>query len=185
MLEKRMCGVVFEEEWSDVLQYVYAPGQREAVQEAVRRAIREDPSASDALQEQQKARDRAEAATRPSGRPRPLKPSQLREREARVAAAVSKGAINYSALLQIMLGVQLKRRRRFLARFVRAFRARDGDCNGVVTRSEFEGLVGALNPGKAGDGVTVRVMLSAADPAENDHVTFSDAVRVLLAGAGE
>lgn len=179
MLEKRMCGVVYEEEWADILQYVYAPEQREAVAQQVRTAIQEDPSATDALQQQEKMR--LEAGTKASGRPRAPKPSEVRQRQARVKAAVAKGAINYSALLQIMLGVQLKRRRRFLARFVQAFRTHDDDCNGIVSRDQFAALIGTLNPAKAADGVTVQRMLEQADPAENDHVTFSDAVRVLLA----
>jgi Ca2+-binding EF-hand superfamily protein len=172
MLAARMQTVVAVDEWTEVVNYLYEPDDAAALSGIVDARIRDDPDVSNARIVE---RRRRELEMEAQGR-RVRKTAEERAREE--AEDRQEGDVNFDSFLQLVLNFQLRTHEKFLARFRRAFRNVDTDKNGIVDEVQFRALVRTLDPSKTDEQVTD--LLAHADPHHNDHVTFSDAVHVLL-----
>lgn len=79
--------------------------------------------------------------------------------------------------VQVLLDFQMSGHQRFLAGFVKAFRAVDTEGKGVLDEEGFRLLLSDIAPHK--DEPEVRRLLSVVDPHNRQQLTFSDCVATL------
>lgn len=109
LLAKRLAGHVYEEEWVDIIKYMYNHEDSLALIVMVNDLIQ-------ATQQQQ------------STAPAPRRRRDAKDRE----PAGPKGRVRFKAFLKVLLDFQLKGHQRFLAKFHAMFCDVDRDANGVV-----------------------------------------------------
>jgi hypothetical protein len=187
LLRRRIATVVFEEEWSDTIRYMYSKSDAEALCRIVKEVIASDPSASNRLRHFNAIRDGHDSVAA-EGAELVGEAGVVRKREARMRAerelhreAVTRGAINYSSLLKTMLDFQLRGHQKFLEKFRRVFTLVDSDNNGVLSEPEFRELVKRLDPSKTDKDIGA--LVSLVDAYGHGHITFSDCVETLLGSA--
>ena len=155
LIKERQKGELEEEEWTDIVKYMYNDEDSVTLITRVKDVIRE-LAAERERNEPQHAR-----ARQPRGlivkRPTPR--------------------VTYQAFLKTLLDFQLQGHEVFLAKFIRTFRRVDADKNGIVNEAEFRDLVTSLRPDKTEHDLMV--LLNVADPYNNQQITFSEAVSVL------
>lgn len=122
LLRKRTNGFVNEEEWVDIVKYMY--------------------NADDAMNVIVKVR---EAAVDPNVPPKKISARRVDTEPRRQAV------IHYSDFVKVLLDFQLSGHDRFLAKFVKLFRQYDTDKNGIVNENEFRALLRAIDPNKTED----------------------------------
>lgn len=127
LLSRRVKGSVFEEEWVDIIKYMYNEDDSLQLIVLVRDAI--------------KAQEHAKQQQPQSSRRVKAQPTQPR------------GRIAYDDFVNILLEFQLRRHEDFLAHFRRLFRVQDSDKNGVLNEEQFRSLVATLDAGKSPDEV--------------------------------
>eukprot|EP00937_MAST-01D_sp_MAST-1D-sp2_P001185 g1185.t1 len=162
LLEQRQRGGVQEEEWVDIIKYMY--NHQDAL--------------SLIVMVKDLCRQRARAQTREGSRER-LGISRAR---GRAGAAESSGGANGKAslslphrlLMKVLLDFQLHGHDRFLAAFRELFRAVDTDRDGVLDEPQFRSLLASVDPSKTPRGVDE--LLGKVDPFSNHRITFSEAV---------
>ena len=149
LLNKRVEGVVLEEEWVDIVKYMYAPEDATLLLVRIREIAR--------AHHRDGGRGGQAAAAPPEARAR-----RRRRRGARARCAVAaRGAaaaaaprrcahLPYSSFVKALLDFQLAGHQQFLAPFLRLFRqvAADGGRSGVIDEAGFAALVRALDPAK-------------------------------------
>lgn len=124
MVTERMSGFVFEEEWVDIIKYMYNSEDALVLIVRIRDIIRMTDETD---------------SPRGSAKPR--------------TSRGARGKIRYAELVKVLLEFQLKSHERFLSRFRQAFRAVDIDKNGILDHDEFRALVARVSPGKSGSEV--------------------------------
>lgn len=163
-------GVVQEEEWRDVVLYMYAP--EDAALLLSRLAQKAAALAADSP-----PRGGGGGAAGGGARPRRSAPRSRRESDGGAAARRAGRPLPYKALLQVLLGFQLDGHRQFLEHFVVLFRSLDTAGRGVLDEDAFRMLVRAIAPAKS-EGA-VEELLLATDPHDHKRFTFSDCVVAL------
>ena len=165
VLKKRLFGDVEEDEWVDIIKYMYNHDDGLSLMVLVKDAIRDLPAP--------KVRNpiKNNKFTRRRG-------SMLAMQEEQRSLANS-GRIPYRVFLKVLLDFQLKGHDKFLSRFRRLFRDVDADRNGVLNEDEFRQFVLKVDPNKSlGE---MDEILATVDPWNNQNITFSEAVGVLSA----
>lgn len=163
MLQRRFDGLVLlqEEEWVDIIKYMYNREDSVRVITRVRREI---------------------AAGNTSVTMAEIVPESIRQQQSpHVSGGISNSSsrITYRSFVQVLLDFQLRSHERFLRRFVRLFRQQDHDRNGVLDELQFRSLLLAINAERSEEDIDV--LLETVDPFNNQHITFSECVALLSA----
>jgi len=154
LCKKRQGSAVYEEEWVDIIKYMY--NHEDSVTLIMK--------CKDLIASQQKA----EQMNRPArGRGR-----QSREEEERDA-----GKLAFVDFLKVLLDFQLKGHEKFLLKFMKLFRQFDKDKNGVINEEEFRQLIIATDPKK--NDSEIQDLLNMVDPHNNQQISFSECVNFL------
>ena len=156
MLKKRLTGNVAEEEWVDIVKYMYN------AEDSVSIVMR----INDTIQQQGGGRRRT--VTRGY--------NTISRTTGKGQDADSK-AISYQQLLRILLDFQLEGHERFLSKFVRIFKQHDSDRNGIVNEYEFRMILSTVDPSKTEE--EVNALLELIDPHNNQLINFSECVTFL------
>lgn len=183
ILQKRIDGVVYMEEWNDIVRYMYAqpPTRPTALGHLPGRScpllLSSPPSmprgryaSSDAqliltqLREAARTHRASSAGGAPGGR-------------ATRPATADDGRLPYANLLQILLRFQLSGHMQYLAGFVHLWRQLDPRGRGWIHEGEFRQLVAALDPHKPDEQLAR--LLGQLDPHNHQKVIFSDCVHAL------
>jgi len=204
LLNKRVEGVVLEEEWVDIVKYMYAPEDATLllvrIREIARAHHRDGGRGGPGGRGAAGARGRGGGVGAARGRGAPSR----REAAAAAAPATVRAHLPYSSFVKALLDFQLAGHQQFLAPFLRLFRqvAADGGRSGVIDEAGFAALVRALDPAKPPAEVdrllaqvTAAAQLSAqfgaqfsdapppsprqVDPHDHKQMTFSDCVATL------
>lgn len=108
-------GVVYQEEWMDIIKYMYNHSDSLALIVMVNDLIRQQPAAPAAP---------SSGISKRKGRRAPRTTASGHDD--------NKGAVPFNAFLKVLLDFQLKGHQRFLANFHAMFKEVDSDHNGVV-----------------------------------------------------
>uniref|UniRef100_A0A7S1KQN4 EF-hand domain-containing protein n=1 Tax=Percolomonas cosmopolitus TaxID=63605 RepID=A0A7S1KQN4_9EUKA len=161
MLQKRMGGFVYEEEWVDIIKYMYNKEDSVSVivnvKEAIRRYNQYNRSNDDGSMSARSNRSRAQGSS----------------------SAKNQNRILYSEFVKVLLDFQLNGHKRFLNKFVKLFRMFDQDRNGILNELEFRQLLLAINPNRSEEEIDE--LLNMMDPYNNQQITFSECVTFLSA----
>jgi hypothetical protein len=155
MVRKKVNGNILEEEWVDIVKYMY--NNEDAVTIIMR--IR------DILKHQAQPRRTRRTAV-------PTTRSQASKEEEPVL-------LSYNEFIRILLDFQLEGHERFLSRFVRVFKQHDTDRNGIVNEQEFRAILRSVDPAKSEEDVSA--LLDLIDPNNNQLINFSECVTFLSA----
>jgi Ca2+-binding EF-hand superfamily protein len=153
LLNKRVKSYVFEEEWTDIIKYMY--------------------NHEDSVVLIMKCKDYIEACQAS----RAPKETRRNRREARQDESRDAGKIMYEDFLKILLDFQLKGHEKFLLKFMKLFRQFDKDKNGVINEEEFRQLIIATDPNKTDK--EIQDLLNLVDPHNNQQISFSECVNFL------
>lgn len=155
MLQDRMNGQINEEEWVDIIKYMYNKEDSVNVivnvKEAIRRYNQYNKSSNDGSQSARK----------------------------RGTGSSSQNRIPYNDFVKVLLDFQLNGHKRFLKKFVKLFRMFDQDKNGILNELECKQLLLAINPLRNEEEIDE--LLTMMDPYNNQQITFSECVTFLSA----
>jgi hypothetical protein len=151
ILKKRMVSSVFEEEWVDIIKYMY--NHEDSVTLIMK--------CKDLIASQNKAEDMNRPAR---GRGRAIESKEVTK-------------LAFTEFLKVLLDFQLKGHEKFLLKFMKLFRQFDKDKNGVINEEEFRQLIIATDPNK-NDG-EIQDLLNMVDPHNNQQISFSECVNFL------
>lgn len=154
LLKKRMSSSVYEEEWVDIIKYMYNHEDSVTLIMKVKDLIA--------------SQNRAEESVKPS-RGRGRAPAASEQRESSKTA--------YVDFLKVLLDFQLKGHEKFLLKFMKLFRQFDKDKNGVINEEEFRQLIIATDPNKT--DMEIQDLLNLVDPYNNQSISFSECVNFL------
>eukprot|EP00755_Sulcionema_specki_P011828 Sspe_Gene.49932::Locus_27330_Transcript_1_1_Confidence_1.000_Length_2324::g.49932::m.49932 len=118
MVRKRAAGYVNEEEWVDIVKYMYNAEDSVSIIMKVREVIKEK------------------------------NPPRRRTGRRKEIAARESNSILYQDFVKVLLDFQLQGHERFLAKFVKMFKQFDADRNGILNEAEFIQLLKAIDPSK-------------------------------------
>merc|ERR1712166_1650290 len=154
LLNKRIKSFVFEEEWTDIIKYMY--NHEDSVSLIIK--CKDYIEASQHSQQQQPAQRRG-------------------RRDTREEAQRESGKMMFDDFLKILLDFQLKGHEKFLLKFMKLFRQFDKDKNGVINEEEFRQLIIATDPNKTDK--EIQDLLNLVDPHNNQQISFSECVNFL------
>jgi len=154
LLKKRMASSVYEEEWVDIIKYMY--NHEDSVTLIMK--------CKDLIASQTKAEES-------------VKPARGRGRTAAANDNREATKMAYTDFLKVLLDFQLKGHEKFLLKFMKLFRQFDKDKNGVINEEEFRQLIIATDPNKT-DG-EIQDLLNLVDPYNNQQISFSECVNFL------
>ena len=133
-----MGGLVNEEEWSDIIRYMYSHEDATVLIVRVKELARATRGGSGGGGggggSGAAARPGNTSARTPRGAPPPAKPPPYR--------------LPYASFLKVLLDFQLAGHQQFLSHFLRLWREHDPEARGVVAEGAFRRLVLALDPSK-------------------------------------
>jgi len=119
LVHKRTAGYILEEEWVDIVKYMYNAEDSVSIIMRVREIIKE----------KNPPRRRTGRTNEPG-----------KEKDS--------NNILYHDFLKVLLDFQLQGHERFLGKFVRLFKQFDADKNGILNEAEFVQLLKAIDPAK-------------------------------------
>jgi hypothetical protein len=154
LLKKRIAASVYEEEWSDIIKYMY--------------------NHEDSVTLIMKCKDLISLQAREE---EANKPVRGRGRAAQAQDAKESTKMAYSDFLKVLLDFQLKGHEKFLLKFMKLFRQFDKDKNGVINEEEFRQLIIATDPNKT--DLEIQDLLNLVDPHNNQQISFSECVNFL------
>jgi Ca2+-binding EF-hand superfamily protein len=152
IIKKRMAGHILEEEFVDIIKYMYNRDDSVAI------LLRLNDTREKQLMEYKESI---------RGSRHVIKPED--EQNAQKLA--------YAEFCKILLDFQLSGHEKFLHRFVALFRKFDQDRNGIVNEEEFTDVVDGVIGGDRQEELVE--ILNTCDPYDNKRVTFSQAVTAL------
>mmetsp|Transcript_9255 Transcript_9255/g.17666 ORF Transcript_9255/g.17666 Transcript_9255/m.17666 type:complete len:848 (-) Transcript_9255:1671-4214(-) len=155
MQAEKMNGFLAEEEWLDIVKYMYNETDSELLINLLKEVASRKTYPVDHQPRKQRL-SREDIVAR-------------RERERAV-----KGRIAYKDFLKVLLDFQLKGHEQFLTPYLKLFRNVDSDSNGVISEYEFRNLIGSMGLNFVEDEVLR--MLQLVDPFNNQLITFSESV---------
>jgi len=154
ILKKRVASSVFEEEWVDIIKYMY--NHEDSVTLIMK--------CKDLIASQAKAEEQ-------------MKPARGRGRSQQAPENKEAVKMAYNDFLKVLLDFQLKGHEKFLLKFMKLFRQFDKDKNGVINEEEFRQLIIATDPNKTDQ--EIQDLLNLVDPYNNQQISFSECVNFL------
>lgn len=155
MANEKTNGHLYEEEWNEIVKYMYNEEDSSVLVEEIWMIIRK--------------KQYLQVAPAPKARVSREEAVALREKE-----KLLKSRILYLDFLKVLLDFQLKGHEKFLAKFVQIFRKVDSDADGILSEEEFRELIIVMDLGFSEEDV-VR-LLQIIDPYDNQQITFSEGV---------
>ncbi|CAG9322690.1 unnamed protein product [Blepharisma stoltei] len=155
MLQEKFNGFLSEEEWTDIVKYMYNETDADLLVSLIGEVIQLKNYPTEQSQNKNKL-TREELLS-------------AKEKE-----KANNGKIAYTDLLKILLDFQLKGHEKFLSKFIQLFRKVDSDNNGVVNEMEFRELLAFTEMGFSEED-TLR-LLHIVDPYNNQQITFSECI---------
>uniref|UniRef100_K3WAN0 EF-hand domain-containing protein n=1 Tax=Globisporangium ultimum (strain ATCC 200006 / CBS 805.95 / DAOM BR144) TaxID=431595 RepID=K3WAN0_GLOUD len=178
LVQTRLQNVIYEEEWHEMLTYLYDPQDSATLLRLVRQKA-ETWKATKSPPRQGKAATAAVVPWAASTRVSKTLGSSNRQRPASTTAATrEQAALPFSVFEQVLYDYQLQGRRKLLEGFRAVFESYDTEHVGVVNHESFAAIVREITQTKS-DAATDK-LLATVDPFHHDIVTFSDAVSCLL-----
>jgi len=167
-LQQRAAGAILEDEWADIVKYMYNADDAAMLIARIRETARAH-------------QDSSHPTTNSSaGRPPPGLPRKSRDLSHDGRSTPRGGTkLPYAAFVKVLLDFQMAGHQRFLAPFVREFRQVDVDARGALDDDSFRLLLARLAPQKAEP--EIRALLQLIDPHNRQAMTFSDCVATLSA----
>ena len=153
MYHDRYSGFIFEDEWIDIVRYMYNDPDADILIQIIGEFIQEN----EVNRQQPSARGR-KASARSSSRDQDKK----------------RGKLMFQDFLRILLEFQLRGHEKFLNPFVALFQKVDEEGNGIITESQFRKLVVDLNIVATPEDV--ERLLRVVDPFQTGVVIFSECV---------
>eukprot|EP01059_Diplonema_ambulator_P005993 TRINITY_DN15773_c0_g1_i1.p1 TRINITY_DN15773_c0_g1~~TRINITY_DN15773_c0_g1_i1.p1 ORF type:complete len:738 (+),score=258.44 TRINITY_DN15773_c0_g1_i1:43-2256(+) len=150
LVHKRTQGYILEEEWVDIVKYMYNAEDSVSIIMRVREVIKEK---------------------------NPPRRRSLAGRRSESLAPREQNSILYQDFLKVLLDFQLQGHERFLGKFVKLFKQFDADKNGILNEAEFMQLLKAIDPAKTDE--EVNALLDLIDPHDNQLINFSECVTFL------
>ena len=157
MLKIRLEGRVYQEEWIDIVKYMYNREDSLNLVTLIKNTIRSQP----APPEPKIGR----------GHPRAAK-KLLREED-----PVKLGKIKFTHFLHHLLTFQLAGHRSFLSKFYDTFQIYDTDKNGVLDEDQMRMLIRDVDSSKTDSQISA--ILQDVDPYNNQNITYSECVNAL------
>lgn len=154
MLQQRMSGDILEEEWVDIVKYMY--NKEDSVNVIMK--------VTEAIQAIQNKLNRGNSRQIGSTSPTKSIPN-------------NQNKVPFKIFLKVLLTYQLKGHEQFLYKFVKLFRKVDGDKNGILSEIEFKHLLHLINPNRSESDYAQ--WLNYVDPYNNQHITFTECVTFL------
>ncbi|ESL09026.1 hypothetical protein TRSC58_03261 [Trypanosoma rangeli SC58] len=151
IVQKKASGILLEDEWVDIVKYMY--------------------NAEDAVSIMMRVRDHLRQQSQPRRRSSIQRGHQV--------ASVQDVQLSYAELIRILLDFQLEGHERFLARFNAIFCRYDTDRNGIINDREFAAVLKEVDASKTDEGIDA--MLELIDPFGNQLITYSECVTFLSA----
>ena len=148
-------GYLIEEEWSEIVKYMYNEEDSSILIDDLTVVIRK--------------KQHLQTVPVPKGKISREEAVVLREKE-----KTMKTRIFYADFLKVLLDFQLKGHEKFLAKFIQVFRKVDGDADGIISEHEFTELVLIMDLGFSEADITR--LLQIIDPYDNQQITFSEGV---------
>jgi hypothetical protein len=155
MMTEKMNGHLFEEEWDEIVKYMYNEEDSTLLVDEIWKVI--------------KAGWRNNASPPNKGRLTREEAVLIREKE-----RMMKNRILYNDFLKVLLDFQLRGHEIFLEKFLALFKANDLDSDGIINEVEFRELVTYMDLGFTEDDIDR--LLQVVDPYDNQQITFSEAV---------
>eukprot|EP00761_Pharyngomonas_kirbyi_P009681 gb/GECH01009699.1/.p1 GENE.gb/GECH01009699.1/~~gb/GECH01009699.1/.p1 ORF type:complete len:965 (+),score=295.88 gb/GECH01009699.1/:1-2895(+) len=152
LLQKKKNGVMREDEWVDVVRYMYNKEDSMTILSKVRQHCFEHQQ----YQTQH---------------------TPLRSRQERHSKLLNKREISFKDFLKVLLDFQLEGHERFLRKFCQLFRRWDQDKDGIINEMEFRQLVQSMDEHKSHEDLNL--LLNTIDPYNYQQISFSDAVSIL------
>jgi len=156
LLDLRLNGYVYAEEWEDIVKYMYNKEDSQTLMSLIENTIRAQPD-----------------SPKPSlgrGHPRSKQTGPKKD-------AVKLGKVKYSHFLHHLLTFQLSGHRAFLQKFHTTFKRHDEDNNGVLNEEQMRTLVRDVDPSKKDHEIDE--IINKVDPYNNQNITYSECVNVL------
>lgn len=152
MLKAKQKGSVLEEEWSEIVRYMYNDADSDLLIKVVRQLI----DTNDLVENRSKPKTREEV------------------RAAKASERHRKGSVKFKDFLKVLLDFQLKGHEKFLAPFIVVFRSVDRDDDGLISEQEFRRMVVLMEIGLHEDDVSR--LLQAVDPFNTQQIPFTKCV---------
>lgn len=154
MLQDKFNGFLSEEEWTDIVKYMYNETDSDLLISLIGEVI--------------------QLKNYPIDTPTKNKLTREELLNAKEKERSNNGKIAYSDLLKILLDFQLKGHEKFLSKFIKLFRRVDEDSNGVLNEMEFRELLAFMEIGFSEED-NLR-LLHLVDTYNNQQITFSECV---------
>jgi len=157
LLRQKTKGFVIEEEWADIVKYMYNREDSVNLVALIKNTISSQPvPAAPAI-----------------GRGHSRKKAQKLRRE----DPIKKGKIMFSHFLHHLLSFQLVGHRSFLSKFHQTFTIYDVDKNGVLDEEQMRMLIRDVDTSKSDSDIDA--IIQEVDPYNNQNITYSECVNAL------
>jgi Ca2+-binding EF-hand superfamily protein len=162
MMTDKSSNFINEEEWVDIVQYMYNETDSDILTFQIREVIKKKYYSQNVIKKKQR-----------------LSREEMQLQKEREKAA--KGRIAYKDFIKVMnmkilLDFQLKGHEKFLEKFLGFYRDLDTDKDGVIDENQFRELIATMAVDMTEDDI-VR-MLQIVDPFNHQKITFSDCVNL-------
>lgn len=157
MVNERMAGFLTEDEWNEIVRFMYNENDAEFIIEQLYSQKVKDEILTDRPSRGKMSREEANI---------------VREKEKAL-----KNRILFNEFVNFLLDFQLRGHQKFLSNFIKVFRRIDTDSDGVLNEKEFMKLLTMINLGFV-ESDCYR-LLQMVDPFDNQNITFSECVALL------
>ncbi|EKF31050.1 hypothetical protein MOQ_005121 [Trypanosoma cruzi marinkellei] len=151
IVQKKTNGTLLEDEWVDIVKYMY--------------------NTDDAVSIIMRVRDYLRQVSHPRRRNSIQRGHEI--------ASIHDVQLPYAELIRILLDFQLEGHEHFLARFHSIFCRHDTDRNGIVNAQEFTAILKTVDASKTEE--EIEALLELIDPFGNQLITYSECVTFLSA----
>jgi hypothetical protein len=155
MVSERLSGYLFQEEWNEIIRYMYNEEDSAFLAQEVLKIV--------------KKKQHLNVLTPPKGKVSREELVVLKEKEKLI-----KTRVLYKDFIKVLLDFQLQGHEKFLKHFVKLFRELDTDGDGILNEDEFRGLVEVMDLGFSEDDIAR--LLQIIDPYDNKQITFSEGI---------
>ena len=162
MYHDRFSGFICEDEWIDIVRYMYNDADADILIQIIAEFIQDSELTS---RNQQSARGRKGSAR-----------EQPREQDKK-----ARGRLKFHDFVRILLEFQLRGHEKFLNSFIAMYKKVDEEGNGIITESQFRALVQNMRIQTTPEDV--EKLLKIVDPYQNGNIIFSECVNAFTSDA--
>lgn len=152
MVNERISGYLNEDEWVDIIKFMY-----------------NEQDSLEIIEEIYQLRPETSFEIAPKTRISREELNLLKEKEKSL-----KNRISYAELVNSLLDFQMRGHQKYLERFVKLFKKSDGNNDGIINENELRRLINSFGLGFREDDC--KRILQIIDPFDNQQITFSECV---------